>query len=42
MKDTDEITIARSNGFKKNLYHHVDKKPVQEKYSEALVYFRHI
>ena len=25
MKDTDEINIARSNDFKKNLYHHVDK-----------------
>ena len=25
MKDTDEITIARSNDFKKKLYHYIDK-----------------
>ena len=25
MKDTDEITIARSNDFKKTLHHYVDK-----------------
>ena len=34
MKDTNEITIARSNDFKKNLYHHVGTMVIKFGYQD--------